>query len=163
MAFDAFLKIEGIEGECRDEKHDKEIELISVNWNITQPQAGTKSSAGSLSASRATCSMLTVTKAVDLASPVLYSGCANAKHYNKATVTVCRAGGGKEPYYIIKLKDVSIPSVHLSSGASSVEALLTEVVTLNYGEIEVEYKATDPTTGKPTGRTSFSYSSEVTR
>ena len=36
MAFDCFLKLEGIEGESLDQNHKGEIELLSINWGATQ-------------------------------------------------------------------------------------------------------------------------------
>ena len=37
MAFDAFLKIEGIEGESTDKTHPGEIEIGSYSWGVEQP------------------------------------------------------------------------------------------------------------------------------
>ena len=34
MAFDAFLKIEGIEGESTDKTHPGEIEIESFSWGV---------------------------------------------------------------------------------------------------------------------------------
>ena len=35
MAFDAFLKIEGIEGESTDKVHPGEIEIQSFSWGVS--------------------------------------------------------------------------------------------------------------------------------
>jgi len=43
MAFDAFLKIEGIDGESTDDKHKKEIEVLSYHWSIAQTRSGSAS------------------------------------------------------------------------------------------------------------------------
>jgi len=32
MAVDMFLKIDGVEGESRDETHQKEIDILSWSW-----------------------------------------------------------------------------------------------------------------------------------
>ena len=39
MAYDSFLKIEGIKGESLDSKHKDEIEVLSFSWGATQPGA----------------------------------------------------------------------------------------------------------------------------
>ncbi len=39
--FDAFLKIEGIDGESADSKHKGEIELLSFSWGETQGGSAT--------------------------------------------------------------------------------------------------------------------------
>ena len=36
MAVDYFLKIDGIEGESKDSKHAKEIDLLSWSWGASQ-------------------------------------------------------------------------------------------------------------------------------
>ena len=36
MAFDAFLKVDGITGESTDHKHKGEIEVLSFSWGIKQ-------------------------------------------------------------------------------------------------------------------------------
>lgn len=36
MAYDIFLKIDGIDGESMDDKHKNEIEVLSWRWNIHQ-------------------------------------------------------------------------------------------------------------------------------
>ena len=35
MAFDAFLKIEGIDGESADKTHPGEIEVVSFSWGVS--------------------------------------------------------------------------------------------------------------------------------
>ncbi len=46
MAFDAFLKIDGIPGESSDENHKDWIELTSFKHGLNQPASATASSAG---------------------------------------------------------------------------------------------------------------------
>ncbi len=49
MAFDAFLKLDGIPGESTDDKHKDWIELLSYNWGATQMGSATASSSGGAS------------------------------------------------------------------------------------------------------------------
>jgi len=37
MAYDAFLKIEGVEGESTRDKHEGEIEILSFSWGYLEP------------------------------------------------------------------------------------------------------------------------------
>ena len=37
MAVDMFLKLDGINGESKDEKHAKEIDLLAFSWGASQP------------------------------------------------------------------------------------------------------------------------------
>ncbi|MDR2015728.1 MAG: type VI secretion system tube protein Hcp, partial [Azoarcus sp.] len=52
MAFDAFLKIEGIPGESKDSGHDGWIEILSYHHGVNQPASKTASSAGGATAER---------------------------------------------------------------------------------------------------------------
>ena len=36
MAFDMFLKLEGIEGESADKTHGKEIDILAWSWGLSQ-------------------------------------------------------------------------------------------------------------------------------
>ena len=36
MAMDMFLKIEGVDGESRDDKHAGEIDVLAWSWGMTQ-------------------------------------------------------------------------------------------------------------------------------
>jgi len=40
MAFGAFLKIEGIDGESQDKDHKGEIEIDSFSWGVTNTSTG---------------------------------------------------------------------------------------------------------------------------
>lgn len=46
MASDAYLKIEGIDGESEDERHRNWIEVSNVLYAVHQPRAGVLSTAG---------------------------------------------------------------------------------------------------------------------
>lgn len=46
MAFDAFLKIDGIPGESTDDKHKEWIEIASYRQGVSQPASATASSVG---------------------------------------------------------------------------------------------------------------------
>ena len=39
MAFDAFLKIDGIQGDEQDDKHKDEIRVLSFTTEISQPES----------------------------------------------------------------------------------------------------------------------------
>lgn len=98
MAFDTFLKIEGVEGESTDHKHRGEIEVLSYTWNVSQPATVSASSHGSLSAERADWGAFSVVKALDKASPILTIACASGQHFPSARLEICRAGDEKQPY-----------------------------------------------------------------
>jgi type VI secretion system secreted protein Hcp len=150
MPFDAFLKIDGISGESTDAKHTDQIEVLSYGQGIEQPQSGTASSHGSLSAERANFHPFVVVKGLDKASPKLALGCADGTHYTTATLEICRAGGDKQPYMEYKMTDVMVSSIE-SGGNSQGEQIPTERITLSYGKIEWKYTMTKVAGGQGSG------------
>lgn len=150
MAFDAFLKIEGVDGESADDKHKNEIEVLSFSWGVTQPRSGAASTAGSLSAERAQFHDLIVTKALDKATPKLAIACASGEHFKGARLELCRAGGDKEPYMEYKLTDVMITSV-TPGGSGQGETVPLEQVCMAYGKIELKYTQTKVEGGRGSG------------
>ncbi len=156
MAFDAFLKIEGLPGESTDSKHKEWIEVLSFTLGVTQPQSGSQSTAGSLTAERAQFTDLTITKALDKASPKLNLHCANGEHFPSVTLELCRAGGDKQPYMQYKFTNVSVSSVHVG-GSGKGEQLPVEEISLNYGQIEWSYTKLGMD-GKPSGNVATKWS-----
>ena len=165
MAFDAFLKIEGVPGESTDDKHKDWIEVLSYNHAMSMPVSSTKSSAGGASSGRTQHGDFSITKYVDLASPKLYEAVSNGKHLGTVKFEMCRAGGSQVPYMTITLGQVLVSSVqqngptNISNGdgtsdnpglgvgragssslaTSNADLLPTETVNFNYGTIEWNY------------------------
>ncbi len=140
--FDTFLQLDGVPGEATDDKHKDWIELLSYNHDMTQPVSSTRSSAGGAATGRTQHGDFTLTKFVDKASPKLYEAVSNGKHFSKAKVEVCRAGGSQVKFMEITLEEVMVSGVHMNSQGSTNKdgsELPTETVTLNYGKIEWIY------------------------
>lgn len=116
MAFDAFLKIDGIPGESQDDKHKNWIELTNFSHGVTQPYSSTASSSGGAATERANFSTFNISKLVDLASPKLFEACFTGKHLKEVIIEVCRAGGNKEKYLEIKMEKVLIANFSQSGG-----------------------------------------------
>jgi type VI secretion system secreted protein Hcp len=135
MAFDAFIKFDGIEGESTDGKHSGWIELTSCDMEINQTISTTASSAGGASAERAEFSDLTFTKLLDKSSPKLALACADGTHFNTVAIELCRSGTEKIKFMEIKLANSFISSLSFSAGGD----FPSETVTLNYGKIEWKY------------------------
>lgn len=137
MAYDAFLKIEGVDGESTRDKHEGEIEILSFSWGVSNPTTiGTGSGAG---AGRASLTSFNVMKKSDKASPKLFQHCAQGKHFPKATV-VFRAAGGENSLEYLKyeFEEVFVESVQWS-GSSGGDDRPTESLSLAFGKVEVTY------------------------
>jgi type VI secretion system secreted protein Hcp len=97
MAVDAYLKIEGINGESEDDKHRNWIEVSNVMYAIHQPRAEVLSTAGGHTSGRAELYPVTFKKLADVASPVLLQTCAAGKTIPKAIFEFMRADGDGKP------------------------------------------------------------------
>ena len=139
MAFDAFLKIDGIPGESTDDKHKDWIEVLSYGAGIQQPASATASRSGGAPAERANFQDFSITKALDKASPKLALACADGTHIKQITLELCHAGGDKVKYMEYKLTNCIISSYHDGGSCGGAENLSVETVTFNYGKIEWTY------------------------
>lgn len=86
---DAYLKIEGINGESEDEKHKQWIEVNNVVYVVHQPRAETLSTAGGHTSGRAELYPITFKKLADIASPVLLQTAQRARPSPRRCLSSC--------------------------------------------------------------------------
>jgi type VI secretion system secreted protein Hcp len=151
MAFDAFLKIDGIPGESTDDKHKDWIEVLSFNHGLSQASSGSTSTAGGRAGGRCDHQDFSIVKALDKASPKLALTCCNGTHIKEVKVELCRAAGDKQKYMEYKMSDVIVSGVRPGGSSKGGEPLPVEEVGFDYGKIEWTYTETDHKTGKPKG------------
>jgi len=140
MASDIFAKIGDIKGESPDDKHKGEIELLSWSWGVTQ--SGTMAHGGGGGEGKANFNDFNFTHHIDKASPVLMKACATGEHIKEATITARKAGKGQQEFLIIKMNDVIVTSVALSSSGDTAAA--SESVALRFAKVDFEYKPQKP-------------------
>lgn len=137
MAVDAFLKIDGIEGESTDSNHKGWIELISYYSDMTQTVSRTASSAGGASAERVDFNGFGFTKLLDKASPLLALACAAGTHIDTIVLELCRAGGDKLTFMQYTMRNCIISSIE-TSGTHG-ENFPSEDLEIDFGQIEWRY------------------------
>lgn len=150
MAFDAFLKIDGIPGESTDSNHKDWIEVLSFSHGVSQKGAGSMSSGGGASAERCDHRNFVVVKNLDKASPLLAEHCCSGKHIKNVVLSLNRAGGDKVQYMEYKLTDAIIASYQPGGSSSGQSSLPVEELAFSYGKIEWTYtqqKLSDGTGG----------------
>ena len=140
--FDAFLKIAGAPGESTDSKHEGWIEVLSFSWGVSQP-----SSAGLPTSDRSDHQDLSITKALDKASPKLALFCCAHTPITSATLELIWVGGANTIYLRYTLRDCIISSVKPSGGKGVADVLPMEEVSFNYGKIEWDYVLTNTVSG----------------
>ena len=138
MAYDAFLKLDGIKGESQDSKHKGEIDIMSFSWGAAQ--TGTSAVGGGAGSGKVSLQDLHVTKKVDASSPLLFLNCSNGSHIKEANLVVRKAGGDQLEYLKIKLTDVLVSSYQPSGHAGGGDDIPTEAVSLNFAKIEMNYQ-----------------------
>jgi type VI secretion system secreted protein Hcp len=153
MAFDAFIKIDGIEGESTDDKHAAWIEALSFNSGVNQRASATASSVGGGSSERADFHDFSFSKQLDKATPKLALACADGTHISSIIVEICRAGTEKVKFMEIKMTNCIISGASISGGGekSSPSEFPVENVTINYGKIEWAYTVQKRQGGGPAG------------
>lgn len=156
MATQMFLKIDGVEGESKDNTHAKEIDVLSWNWGMAQ--SATSHIGGGGGAGKVNMQDLSVTKYNDKASAKLMQACASGQHFSKATLTVRKAGDQPLEYLVMELSHVMISSI--STGLSEEEDRQTENVTLGFATVKTSYTPQD-VHGQPENEVEFGWDSEA--
>jgi type VI secretion system secreted protein Hcp len=121
MAYDAFLKLDGITGESQKENHTGEIDLMSFSWgasNSSSVGTGTGVSVGKVSVSD-----FSIMKSTDSSSPVLFQKCCDGSVIATGVVTLQRqVQGNATPYLVYNFTNVYVTSVQWSGSGGSGDA-----------------------------------------
>ena len=141
MPSDIFAKLGDIKGESLDAKHKDEIEVLSFSWGVANTVApGTGGGGG---AGKATFHDLSFVHHIDKASPLLLKACATGTHIKEATITHRKAGKRQQEYLIVKMNDIIITGV-THGGAAGQPDTGSEMVTLTFAKVDLEYKPQKP-------------------
>ncbi len=138
MAYDAFLEVDGVEGESKRKGFEGKIEITSFDFGVSNPASiGSGSGAGS---GKAQLSSFVVTKATDAASPALFQACCEGKHFPNAKITFHKAGGEEAlPYLTYEFDKVFVESLEWG-GASGGDDRPAETLSLAFGRVEILYQ-----------------------
>jgi type VI secretion system secreted protein Hcp len=137
MAFDTFLKLDGIKGESVDSKHKDELEILSFSFGAEN--AGSRNVGGGGGAGKVSFHDLHFVHRLDKASPRLLLACASGQHIKEATITVRKAGGQQLEYLKIKLTEVFVSSYQLGGSSQGGEATPLAELSLNFVKLRMDY------------------------
>src|SRR5947208_12749718 len=107
-AVDYFLKVDGIQGESKADKHKDEIDIESFSWGATQ--SGTFAVGGGGGAGKVAMQDFHFTMGVNKASPALFLSCATGDHIKNATLTCRKAGKDQQEFMKVTMSDVLVSS-----------------------------------------------------
>jgi type VI secretion system secreted protein Hcp len=126
MAYDAFLKLDGITGESQKANHVGEIDLMSFSWgasNSSSVGTGTGASVGKVNVSD-----FSIMKSTDKASPVLFQKCCDGSVMATGVVTLQRqVKAVATPYLVYNFTNVYVTSVQWSGSGGSGDAPMESV------------------------------------
>ncbi|SAL86969.1 Hcp1 family type VI secretion system effector [Caballeronia arvi] len=147
MAVDMFLKLGDIKGESVAVDHTDDIEVKAYSWGCAQ--TGSTHSATGGGTGTASVLDLMITKFADKSSPVIAQSCCQGVHFPQAVLTLRKAGGTSPVEYLkITLNEVLISSYRASMGAGD---QVSEVITLNFAQYNMEYQPQDNNGAKKGG------------
>jgi type VI secretion system secreted protein Hcp len=141
MAFNAYIKIDGIAGEATAKGYEKQIEVVSYSHPISQHSGGSMSAAGGLSGGRAEVGTFTFTKPIDSATPLLLQACCTGTHIKSAVLSVLRATGegAGTLFYQITMGDVIVAADSSEGTNDPTTPLPQETLGLSFGTISWTY------------------------
>ena len=131
MAYDAFLKIDGINGESKDSQHHGWIEISSFSWDAPHG-GGAKLPPGTM----------TLIKLADTTTPALLTNL-NSGHPVATAILAIRKTNNLGDYLQYTMKSVSVLSLsHQGNRNGDVGPL--EQIELRYGSIELTVAQPSP-------------------
>lgn len=159
MAVDIFFRLgDNIKGEALADGKDAkgkdlkgQMEVLSWNWGMSQSDtttSGTGAGAGKVEVHH-----LTLSKYVDLASNELVKACCAGTHFDKAQLTVRKAGGTAMIYYSIEFDKVFVTSVSI---AGTQDDRLQETVSIKFKKFSITYTKQDDA-GRASGSTTATF------
>ncbi|NNE58285.1 MAG: type VI secretion system tube protein Hcp [Hellea sp.] len=139
MTVSTFLKIEGIEGESTDEKHENEIKLSSCSFAAHNSSAYNNASK-TVSKGQAMMADIAFTKEVDKTSVALFKACASGRVIPKCTISFqSNVGDDKKiDFLVYELENVVINNYNFSAHSTADES-----GSLTYAKIRQVYDQRD--------------------
>jgi type VI secretion system secreted protein Hcp len=133
----SFIKFDGIDGESKDDRHDKWIDVLSFDWSVHRPGGG--ATGQSRRRGTAVVNDINVVMEFEKSSPKLLeknlTGDVNSKVEIESTSNY---GGSRETYLRYELKNVLVTSYQISAAGGD-DSVPTCVMSLNFEEIKVTY------------------------
>nr|AAT90805.1 conserved hypothetical protein [uncultured proteobacterium QS1] len=143
---DYFLKIEGVDGESPDQTYPKWIQLQAWQWS--EENAGRWGFGSGGGAGKVEMKDFEFRMVSNKASPKLFLMCATGEHIASAQLVCRKSGQGQQDFLkvifsnclVSSFKTVGNMPLDAVYGAGLDTVMPTDVIKLNFGRIEVEYK-----------------------
>jgi len=130
-----------VKGEARAAGHADDITVSGWRWGLSVSSSVGMTRETSLRSYQA----LTVYKSIDSATTALMSALATNDEVKEAKLTMRRAGGEQEDFFLVTLKDARIASVEHEADT---DGDTRETVSISFTQVEVEYRGQRVTGGR---------------
>ena len=153
-----FAKYDGVDGESKDENHDKWIDVLSIDWGAHKPGGGMTGQSRRRGA--AVVEDVTMTVEYEKASPKLLEKCLKGEVIPKLEIEqTATYGGARATYLKYELKNVMVTAFQVNASGNDEAGPPTVVVGNNFEEITVTYTEFDAT-GSSKGKVETEYAVE---
>lgn len=139
MAYDAFLKLDGIDGEVTAEGYEKWIEVLSFSWG--ESNAGSYASGGG--GGKVSFQDLHFTHQFDKSSPPMMAACAKGQPIASAFLKIRESpttANVDNVFLKYEIENVFVSSIQ-AAGAEQGDDRPAEEVSLNFQKVYVSYQA----------------------
>ena len=151
-----FAKYDGVDGESKDENHDKWIDVLSIDWGSHKPGGG----ATGQSRRGVVVGDFRMRLAYDKASPKIAEACLKGRVIPKLEIELTASFEGKQAVYLkYELKNVLITSYQVNASGND-ESPPTVVIGNNFEEIKVTYTEFDDA-GNSQGNVEYEFKVEA--
>ena len=137
-----FLKFDGIDGESRDDKHQKWIDVLSMDWGKEQPGGDPDrpmtAGGGSASGQGGPGSVI-ITKSIDASSPKLQQASTRGRQFRKVEIDM-RTPGERSRSVVYTLMNARVTSYTQKDSSTGAPV---EQLSLNYEKITWTYDKPD--------------------
>lgn len=147
---DLYMKIDGIEGEATDEKHVKEIQILSYSHGLSMPMVGDASGGGSRASGKAVFQDFSFSKYLDKSSAHINLACCQGTHFKTIKLTCYRADDkGRVAYLVYDFEDSMVTSVSIGGSGGDMPV---ESISFTYAKVKWTYSVSDTKTGEAKGQ-----------
>lgn len=144
-----FARYEGIDGESKDENHDKWIDVLSIDWGIHKPGGG--ATGQSRRRGSAVVEDMVITIEYEKASPKLQEKCLRGEVIPRLEIELTATyGGARATYLNYTMENVMVTSYQTNASGNDEAGPPTVVVGNNFEEVKVTYTEYDDS-GKKKG------------
>src|SRR5581483_10075968 len=130
-----YMQFDGIDGESTAAGFEKAVEVLSVQWGVTNP-GSLGSASGGAGAGKASFEDLHIQTNFQSSSPQLFE---NLVSGNETLSFVKVAAGALNTYLMYKLSEVFVTSYETAAAEGSNDDAPTDDIGLAFGQIEIIY------------------------